>query len=76
MGKLDEAIADYDAAIKLQPKQAWSLYGRGLAKQKKGLAAEGGAPMLRAWPGSPEVKILAEGNRPYRRRRLLIFRAT
>ena len=37
LGRLDEAIADYDEAIKLQPKQAWSLYGRGLAKQRKGL---------------------------------------
>ena len=37
MGDLDKSIADYDAALKLQPHSAWSLYGRGLAKGKKGL---------------------------------------
>lgn len=36
MGRLDEAIGQYDAAIKAQPKQAWSIYGRGLAKLRKG----------------------------------------
>jgi tetratricopeptide (TPR) repeat protein/predicted aspartyl protease len=31
MGQYDRAIADYSAALKLAPKMAWSLYGRGLA---------------------------------------------
>jgi len=36
MGEFDKAIADYDAAFKSDPKLAGSLYGRGLAKRKKG----------------------------------------
>ena len=29
-------IADYDAALRINPKQASSLYGRGMAKLKTG----------------------------------------
>jgi len=36
LGQYDRAIADYDAALKLNPRTAWSLYGRGLAKRHKG----------------------------------------
>jgi tetratricopeptide (TPR) repeat protein len=43
LGQYDKAIADYDAAIKKQPNSAWSYYGRGLAKLKKGMDAEGRA---------------------------------
>ncbi|MGB8632095.1 MAG: hypothetical protein WCD69_22405 [Xanthobacteraceae bacterium] len=32
-------MADYDAVLKLNPKFAGSLYGRGVVKQKKGDAA-------------------------------------
>ena len=35
-GKFDAAIADYDGALKENPKMSGSLYGRGIAKQKKG----------------------------------------
>ena len=28
-------IADYNAALKLNPQTAWSLYGRGLARRHK-----------------------------------------
>ena len=35
----DAAIADYDVALKLNPKLAGSLYGRGLAKRRTGDAA-------------------------------------
>jgi Flp pilus assembly protein TadD len=35
-GRLDSAIADYDEALRLDANNASSLYGRGLAKQKKG----------------------------------------
>jgi tetratricopeptide (TPR) repeat protein len=43
LGRLDEAIADYDAALKTNPRLAGSLYGRGLAKRKKGDQAGGDA---------------------------------
>ena len=36
LNRLDEAIADYDALLKIDAKMAHSLYGRGLAKLKKG----------------------------------------
>jgi len=35
MGQYDRAIADYSAALKLNPRTAWSLYGRGLARRQK-----------------------------------------
>ena len=35
MGQYDRAIADYSAALKLNPRTAWSLYGRGLARRHK-----------------------------------------
>jgi tetratricopeptide (TPR) repeat protein len=36
MGSFDEAIANYNQALLLQPRRASSLYGRGYAKLKKG----------------------------------------
>lgn len=38
MGQMDKAIADFNAALKLMPKYAWALYGRGVAERQKGLA--------------------------------------
>jgi len=37
----------------LNPKDAWSLYGRGVAKRRKQMNTEGGADMAQAaalWP--------------------------
>ena len=36
LGEIDKALADYDAALRLMPTLASSLYGRGLAKKRKG----------------------------------------
>jgi tetratricopeptide (TPR) repeat protein len=36
LGRQDDAIADFDAVLKIDPKLAASLYGRGLAKLRKG----------------------------------------
>jgi len=44
----DAAIADYDAALKANPNDASSLYGRGVAKQLKGDMAGGSADMAAA----------------------------
>jgi tetratricopeptide (TPR) repeat protein len=44
LGDFDRAITDYNASLKLQSRNAWALYGRGLAeshKQKTTAAAEG-----------------------------------
>ena len=35
LGQFDHAIADYDAALELDPKQATSHYGRGVARLKR-----------------------------------------
>ncbi len=48
LGRLDEAIADYDQALKLSPALAGSLYGRGNAKLRKGLTADGNTDIARA----------------------------
>jgi tetratricopeptide (TPR) repeat protein len=40
-----KAIADYDAALRQNPKDAWSLYGRGFAKLKQGDTSTGNADM-------------------------------
>jgi tetratricopeptide (TPR) repeat protein len=48
LGRLDEALADYDAALKANPRLADSLYGRGLAKRKKGDHAGGDADIAAA----------------------------
>ena len=48
LDRLDDAIADYDTALRLKPKLAGSLYGRGLAKQRKGDQAGGEADIAAA----------------------------
>jgi tetratricopeptide (TPR) repeat protein len=48
MGRLDDAIVQYTAAIGQQPKLAPALYGRGLAELKKGDKAKGEADIAAA----------------------------
>ena len=48
LGEFDNAIADYNAVLKFNPKHAGSLYGRGLAKRKKGDIASGDADIAAA----------------------------
>jgi hypothetical protein len=48
LSQLDDAVADYDEALRRNPKQAGSLYGRGLAKLKKGDAVDGEADIAAA----------------------------
>jgi tetratricopeptide (TPR) repeat protein len=48
LGQFDSAIADYDSSLRRDPKGAQALYGRGLAKQKKGDAAGGETDMTAA----------------------------
>jgi tetratricopeptide (TPR) repeat protein len=48
MGDFDKSIADYDDSLTLIPKNAWSLYGRGIAKIRKHRIAEGEADMAAA----------------------------
>jgi tetratricopeptide (TPR) repeat protein len=48
LGRLDEAIDDYNAALKTNPRLADSMYGRGLCKRKKGDQAGGNADIAAA----------------------------
>jgi tetratricopeptide (TPR) repeat protein len=58
MGQWDSAIADYSSALRLDPRLASSLYGRGLAKLKKGGTADGDADISAA--KAIEAKIVEE----------------
>jgi tetratricopeptide (TPR) repeat protein len=53
LGRLDDAIAQYAAAIKAQPRAAAALYGRGLAELKKGQKTEGDADLAAALAIAP-----------------------
>jgi TonB family protein len=48
LGRYADAITCYDAELKIRALSAASLYGRGLAKQHQGRAAEGGADIRAA----------------------------
>ena len=57
--KMDQparALADYDAALRLVPRSAFALYGRGLANRKAGDIASGDADLAAATAISPRVR--------------------
>jgi TPR repeat len=58
MGQWDSAIDDYSSALQSDPKLASSLYGRGLAKLKKGDTTGGDADIAAA--KTIEVNIVEE----------------
>ena len=43
LGQPDQALADYDEALKVNPNSAAALYGRGVAKLMKGDVAASNA---------------------------------
>jgi predicted aspartyl protease/tetratricopeptide (TPR) repeat protein len=51
----DKAIADFDAALKTMPKNAFSLYGRGVAKSKKNKNDAGQADIDAAQSLAPKM---------------------
>lgn len=54
-GDLPGSIADYDAALKLEPDQAASLFGRGVAKRRGGATAAGDADLAKARKLAPDI---------------------
>jgi tetratricopeptide (TPR) repeat protein/predicted aspartyl protease len=53
MGDYDKSIADYDAGLKINAKNAWSLYGRGIDKLREQKTSDGDADIAKAtalWP--------------------------
>ena len=57
MGEYDKSIADYDASLKINAKNASSLYGRGIDKLRKQMNSEGDADIAQATAmGSPVLE--------------------
>jgi tetratricopeptide (TPR) repeat protein/predicted aspartyl protease len=55
LGDYDKALKDYDAVLAAEPRNPWSLYGRGVAKVHKGMAAEGEADIAASKLVNPRV---------------------
>ena len=55
LGEIDKALADYEAALAVNPRFANSLYGRGTVKQKKGDATGAAADMAAAAAVLPNI---------------------
>ena len=60
MGKNDKAIPDYEAALKVQPKNPWALYGLGIARVREGMETQGQADIAAARASGPGIVALAE----------------
>jgi tetratricopeptide (TPR) repeat protein len=55
LGDYDKSIADYDASLKITPKNASALYGRGVDKVRMQKALEGQADIAQAIALSPGI---------------------
>ena len=61
LGTFDRAIADYGSAVAQNPKDAGSLYGRGVAKLKSGNTADGNADITAAKAIRPDIAEVYSG---------------
>ena len=53
MGEYDRSIADYDASLRINANNPWSLYGRGIDKLRRQNPSDGDADIAKAttiWP--------------------------
>jgi tetratricopeptide (TPR) repeat protein len=55
LGDYEKSLGGYDAALKIRPKNAWTLYGRGLAKLKKNDRSGGEGDIAEAVSIAPGV---------------------
>ena len=55
LGDNDKAISDYDTVLRDRPQDTWALYGRGIAKLRRGNLAGGRADMSAATTLSPRI---------------------
>jgi tetratricopeptide (TPR) repeat protein/predicted aspartyl protease len=55
LGDYDKSIEDYDTALKINPKNAFALYGRGIDKVRKQKTQEGQADIAQATALSPKI---------------------
>jgi tetratricopeptide (TPR) repeat protein/predicted aspartyl protease len=61
MGDFAKAIADYNTVLAKEPKQGWSLYGRGIAKLRSGDAEGGKTDIAAASVVAPKLADRAKG---------------
>jgi tetratricopeptide (TPR) repeat protein len=56
-GKNDygRALADFEAALKIDPKLAYPLYGRGMVRLRQGDVAKGNADIAAATKAQPDI---------------------
>ncbi len=55
LGRYDKSIADFDAALKIDAKDAFSLYGRGVAENRANKLSAAEADMTKARDLSPKI---------------------
>ena len=55
LGDYDKAIADYDAALKMNPQLSAALYGRGIAKVRQKKEADGETDLANAEKITPKI---------------------
>ena len=55
LGMLDAAIADYNIALQIEPGRPYSLFGRGVARRKRGDTAGGNTDMAAAKAKVPGI---------------------
>jgi tetratricopeptide (TPR) repeat protein/predicted aspartyl protease len=56
LGDYRLSIADYNATLKVLPKDAWALYGRGIASLRKGKTTQGQADTAEAIKIAPDIE--------------------
>ena len=52
---LDASIADYDAALSIEPGRPYSMFGHGAARKRKGDVSGGDADMAAVKAKSPAI---------------------
>ena len=57
LARYDDAITAYDAALRIRPKNADSLYGRGIAKRRRGDIDAGAADIKAALAADADIAV-------------------
>jgi tetratricopeptide (TPR) repeat protein/predicted aspartyl protease len=60
LGQFDQALSDFTVALRDQPRDAWALYGKGLAELRKGQADKGQVDLKAAEALQPMVAKRAQ----------------
>jgi tetratricopeptide (TPR) repeat protein len=55
LGRYDRSIRDYTESLRIKPKNAWTLYCRGVARMRAGMTADGQADLAAATVLKPGV---------------------